>query len=211
MLIALGNWITGGDFKYINYMHSVGIMSFQSWVNITQIWEGNHQNLTENDWKNMVGRCNAATTHNCLFKWKISMMLFQKWFDLCWAHCNSDLFVPTYSILSRNICVNATIFCYYQWLLECDGDVLNSNTTTDYSHLTHVVDCYNIEMHSNIVSSQHSFLLFALLDKNTMVTSVTFFLNRQRTCSRNKTHEPSRHIATSMVRRTVAHDIDPLL
>jgi hypothetical protein len=81
-----------------------------------------------------------------------------------------------------------------QWLLEHDGDVSNNNTTTDYSHLTHVVDCYNIEMHSNIVSSQHSFLLFALLDKNIMVTSVTFFSNRQRTCSRNKTHEPSCHI-----------------
>lgn len=52
--IALGNRITGGDFKYIDYMHSVGVMSFQSRVNITQIWEGNHQNLTENEWMNMV-------------------------------------------------------------------------------------------------------------------------------------------------------------
>jgi pyruvyltransferase len=52
--IALGNRITGGDFKYIDYMHSVGVMSFQSRVNISQIWEGNHQNLTENEWMNMV-------------------------------------------------------------------------------------------------------------------------------------------------------------
>jgi pyruvyltransferase len=40
LLIVLGNWITGGNFKYIDYMHSVGIMPYQSWVNIMQVWEG---------------------------------------------------------------------------------------------------------------------------------------------------------------------------
>lgn len=50
--IALGDRITGGDFKYIDYMHSVGVTSFQGRVNMAEIWED--KNLTESEWKHMV-------------------------------------------------------------------------------------------------------------------------------------------------------------
>lgn len=53
LAISLGERITGGDFKYVDYMHSVGITSFQTRVNMTRIWE-EKGNLTENDWKRMV-------------------------------------------------------------------------------------------------------------------------------------------------------------
>lgn len=54
--ISLGERITGGDFKFIDYMHSVGVTSFQKRVNITRIWEQENgsNKLTENDWKRMV-------------------------------------------------------------------------------------------------------------------------------------------------------------
>ena len=50
--IALGDRITGGDFKYVDYMHSVGVTSFQSRISIAKVWETH--NLTELDWKRMV-------------------------------------------------------------------------------------------------------------------------------------------------------------
>ena len=52
--IALGDRITGGDVKFVDYMHSVGVTAFQSRVNISQVWEESSANLTENDWKQMV-------------------------------------------------------------------------------------------------------------------------------------------------------------
>jgi len=50
--VAMGDRIMGGDFKFRDHMHAVGVTSFQSRLNITEMWEA--RNLTEKDWKELV-------------------------------------------------------------------------------------------------------------------------------------------------------------
>lgn len=50
--VAMGDRIAGGDFTFRDHMHAMGVSSFHSRLNISEVWET--RNLTEKDWKEIV-------------------------------------------------------------------------------------------------------------------------------------------------------------